>query len=97
MIIQPRGFHRKTTSAGLIDSIRKHVEQAAAMYNCSKSYVIATILSDAFGIEEQTKYYDIKRDERKSNKARRGSTVIRFEQRTKHVAKVVRQGRRRKG
>jgi hypothetical protein len=83
VIIQPRGFKRRTTSAGLIDVIRKRVEQAAAMYNCSKSFVIATLLADAFGIsnEEQAKYYELERTSKRINKARRGSKVVRFRQR----------------
>jgi hypothetical protein len=71
MLIQPRGFKRKTLSAGAIDSIRRAVESVAARYNCSKSYVIATVLADAFGISEQVRYYNATATQRtKSGKKR---------------------------
>lgn len=74
MIIQPRGYDRESLSAALMVEIKRRVEIIAARYNCSKSFVIATILADALNIEGQPNYatYKSKKSSshtRRTNKA----------------------------
>ena len=38
--------------------IDEQVEHLARMHNCSKSFVVNTILADAFGIGVKERYYD---------------------------------------
>ena len=80
MNIQPKDPTRKQLGAGMIQAIRRAVEIVATRNNCSKSFVISTILADVFGIKEQSRYYDLKRNERKLDKARRNSKVVGIKQ-----------------
>lgn len=67
MNIQPRGFKRESCSAALMLEIKRKIEQIAAMHNCSKSFVIATLLADSLNIKNQVKYYEItKRDKKRT-------------------------------
>ena len=88
MLIQPRSIVvREQVSSRMIDSIKRAVKSVAAKHNCSVSYVIATIMADAFGIKEQPKYYEhVKRDKVKSRKARRTTKASRNKQGKKSAA-----------
>jgi len=41
----------------VLDEIYSKVRQLAREYNCSRSFVIATILAEGLGIKKQEKYY----------------------------------------
>ena len=59
MYIQPRGYKRTSRGAALIDQIDKQICSIAARFNCSKSFVIATLLAEHLGIKEQVTYYEV--------------------------------------
>lgn len=57
---------REHLTAGLLKEIQRAVKAVAREYNVSASWVVATILADALGIEEQISYKTLRRkDERK--------------------------------
>ena len=90
MRIQPRlgsGHERIDSSASLMKSIRRQIELIAARHNCSKSFVIATLLAKQLGIEEQV-YYDEKpeRNKGRTDSRRSSATIARFEQRKRNLA-----------
>jgi len=47
---------RMQVSTALIHDIERAVARETVKYNCSRSFVIATALAFAFGIEEQQDY-----------------------------------------
>lgn len=49
---------RRGLSAGVLRRIREAVEREAARYDCSMSFVVATVLAHHFGIDEQSDYVD---------------------------------------
>lgn len=60
MIIQPRGFKRESLTATSLIEIKRKVEQLAAMHNCSKSFVISTLLAKILNIKGQPDYVTYK-------------------------------------
>lgn len=86
MFIQPRGFKRKYTGAALLLPIRRELDKIAAMYNCSRSFVQATILAKALGIKEQADYEIISRIKRRTTKARSSSKVVGIKSRKRTAA-----------
>lgn len=52
-----KGKTRKSVSSSVIKEIRAEVEHCAKKFNCSMSFVVATALADAFGIEME-KYFE---------------------------------------
>jgi hypothetical protein len=52
-----KGRHRDPLPACVLHDISVEVERLARRYKVSRSWVIATILADSFGIAEQTPYY----------------------------------------
>ncbi len=86
MIIQPRGYKRKYTGAALMLSIRRKLDQIAAVNNVSRSFVQATILAKALGIKEQPDYEVIARNQRRNHSGRSRSEVIRGKFGKRHTA-----------
>lgn len=87
MIIQPRGFKRISSSASLLLAVRKEVELIVARYNCSKSYVIATILADALAISQQKGYYEVnERDKGRTHSRGSKSKIVRIESRKRRAS-----------
>lgn len=56
---------RKHVGAAVHPSIRRIVRDTAERHDCSKSFVIATILMEHFGFAQQENYYDYTRKLRK--------------------------------
>jgi predicted transcriptional regulator len=54
---------RKYLSPAVLQEIEAEVSRLAARYNVSRSWIVATVLADAFHIEKQERYY--KTDETK--------------------------------
>ena len=48
---------RTPLPACVLHDISTHVERLARQHGVSKSFVIAVVLADAFGIEEQERFY----------------------------------------
>lgn len=78
MVIQPRvtGSERKRMESRFIAEIKETIDAIAAMYNCSKSFVIATLIADALGIKEQVRYYDVTKRVKGKSRARRGKDKV---------------------
>ena len=59
MRIQPRTKEpKKQVSARTIRRVSEKIESTARKFNCSKSFVINTMLADAFGIKVEWRYDD---------------------------------------
>lgn len=59
MRCQPRlakGGHRDPLGSAVLHSIREAVRKEAEKFGCSRSFVVATILADHFGVGEQADY-----------------------------------------
>ena len=71
MHILPRipGTVRDTISPRVEAEIKEKVQHLANMYNCSKSFVINTILAEALGIKVRAHYYDYKKVVRRTKKS----------------------------
>ena len=57
MRIQTRIKNRRDVSAGVTKEINRRIEQTAAKFDCSKSFVVNTMLAEAFGIAVTEVYY----------------------------------------
>lgn len=93
MKIQPRisGSERRRMESRFISEIKETIDSIAAMYNCSKSFVIATLVADALGIKEQVRYYNVaKRVKSKSRSRGRKSKTSGVRGRTQGVVKDFR-------
>jgi hypothetical protein len=51
---------RAPLPACVLHQIRAHVERLASQHAVSRSFVIATVLADAFGVAEQERFYPSK-------------------------------------
>lgn len=49
---------RTPKSSGLHPKVARIVNQTAREFNCSKSFVIATALSEFFKVKEEGKFYE---------------------------------------
>jgi hypothetical protein len=56
---------RTPLPACVLKAIDREVVRLANKYDCSKSWVIATILAEATGVSQQDKYYEIERSIRR--------------------------------
>lgn len=56
MRIQKPVKNRKHVGSGVIPKIREHIEQDSARFDVSKSFVIAVILAEHYGIKSQQLY-----------------------------------------
>lgn len=56
-MIQPRvGYAKRSYSTGVIKEIERVVEETRREFRVSRSFIIATVLADYFGIREQVRY-----------------------------------------
>jgi len=49
---------RESLASGVIREVERSVTHLARQHNCSKSFVISTILADTFGIDLGEAYYE---------------------------------------
>lgn len=57
MRIQPRTKGRRNVSSGVTKEINRRIEQTASRFNCSKSFVVNTMLGEALGLDLDEVYY----------------------------------------
>ena len=76
MITQPRipGILRLPKGSSLLPKLAKAVEKEAKRWDCSPSFVIATALGYALGVDEQADYKKV----RKVRRPRKIDKIIRF-------------------
>lgn len=58
--------NREPISAGTLGIIKRRVQALANEHDCSKSFVINTILADRLDVELEERYYDIRKDSKKA-------------------------------
>jgi hypothetical protein len=88
MIIQPKGYKRQSTHSALLLSIRREIELIAARFNCSKSFVVATLLAEVLGIKEQPSYENYSGNQKRVVNARGKSKVVGIKSRKRHYYKA---------
>lgn len=59
--------NREPISAGTIAAIKRKISNLAIQHDCSKSFVINTILADALNVNLEEKYYDFRTNRRKAS------------------------------
>jgi hypothetical protein len=56
---------RQPLGSTVLKEIRAEVTRIAREHHVSRSFVIATVLADAFGVKRQERYYELDKPKRK--------------------------------